>query len=141
MLPSSSFIQVQTNDFDQGHEYAQLACGTQVGAVVTFVGRVRDFSADTVKKLYLEHYPGMTESVLQQIASRAHSRWPLQQSRIIHRVGLLQPADQIVFVGVSAAHRQAAFSACAFIMDLPQPALEALSRNYWVEGIRPWAGL
>lgn len=119
-IPQSSadaYIDVRTEDFDVGAEYGHLATGTQAGAVVTFVGRVRDFAAAASKPMWLEHYPGMTEKVIADIVAQAQTRWPVQKARVIHRIGNLTPADQIVFVGVSAAHRQDAFSACAFIMD------------------------
>lgn len=109
-------IRIQTDDFDQGEEYRQLASGRDTGAVVTFVGRVRAFSNGDAA-LSLEHYPGMTEKVLNNIAAQAQERWETHHTRIVHRVGNLQPGEQIVFVGVSAAHRHAAFAACEFIMD------------------------
>ncbi len=111
------YIDVRAKDFDMGVEYAGLATGTQAGAVVTFVGRVRDFTGAASKPLWLEHYPGMTEKVIIDIVVQAQARWPIQKARVIHRIGELAPGDQIVLVGVSAAHRQDAFSACAFIMD------------------------
>lgn len=110
-------IRIQTDDFDQGEEYRQLASGQETGAVVTFVGRVREFSSDDAA-LSLEHYPGMTEKVLKNIVAQAQERWETHHTRIVHRIGNLQPGEQIVFVGVSAAHRHAAFAACEFIMDL-----------------------
>ncbi len=89
-----------------------------VGAVVSFVGYVRDYNeAHAVHGLFLEHYPGMTEKALAAIETEARVRWPLFAVEIVHRVGLLLPSAPIVFVGVSSAHRQAAFEACAFIMD------------------------
>lgn len=115
----SSVIQVQQEDFDVQQQY-QLLRGDSpsIGAIVTFVGLMRDFNnGDAVHSLFLEHYPGMTDKVLADIAQQAHERWSLQQLRIIHRVGTLQPSDQIVYVGVSSAHRQEAFAACEFIMD------------------------
>ena len=88
------------------------------GAVVFFVGRVRDLNeGDSVFKMTLEHYPGMTEKSLEAIVEQAKARWALNRVRIIHRVGELHPADQIVFVGVSSPHRQAAFEGAQFIMD------------------------
>lgn len=109
-------IQIQTNDFDQGAEYRELAQGADAGAVVTFVGRVRDFAGEN-KSLWLEHYAGMTEKVLADLVARARNRWPLLKIAIIHRVGPLNPGDQIVLVGVSSAHRKAAFAASEFLMD------------------------
>ncbi len=113
-------IRIQTEDFDQGTEYQRLAQGTQSGAVVTFIGRVRDMQ-DTDPhanaSMHLQHYPGMTEKVLHQLTEDAMQRWPLERVTILHRIGTLEAGDQIVFVGVSSAHRKAAFNACAFIMD------------------------
>ncbi|HIF9504889.1 TPA: molybdopterin synthase catalytic subunit MoaE [Photobacterium damselae] len=111
-------ISVQFEDFSVADEYEKLAQGTEVGAVVTFIGKVRDFNqGDSVTGLSLEHYPGMTEKALSEIVEQARARWPLLQVRVIHRVGDLDLGDQIVFVGVSSAHRGASFEACEFIMD------------------------
>ncbi|MGF1700599.1 molybdopterin synthase catalytic subunit MoaE [Photobacterium makurazakiensis] len=111
-------ISVQFEDFSVADEYEQLSQGTDAGAVVTFVGKVRDFNqGDSVTGLSLEHYPGMTEKSLAEIVEQASQRWPLLKTRVIHRVGDLALGDQIVFVGVTSAHRGAAFEACEFIMD------------------------
>lgn len=112
-------IRVQTEDFDLQDEYRALQqdCPA-IGAIVTFVGLMRDFNeGDGVQSLYLEHYAGMTESVLEDICQQAKQRWKIKQIRIVHRVGELTPSDQIVFVGVSSAHRGDAFAACEFVMD------------------------
>ncbi len=113
-------ISVQTEDFDFPLEYQQLReRSLQSGAIVMFVGLVRDFSENTqVSNMTLEHYPGMTENVLNNIAEQARQRWPLDGIRIIHRVGELHATDQIVLVGVSSAHRIAAYEASQFIMDI-----------------------
>ena len=112
-------VRVQTQDFDAGLELAQLRRARKdVGAVVSFIGQVRDFNdGDTVSQLSLEHYPGMTEKALAAIVAQAQSRWDIFDTLIIHRVGSLQPLDQIVLVAVSGAHRGEAFKACEFIMD------------------------
>ena len=112
-------IRVQQDDFSVQQEYDALCReNTDDGAVVFFVGRVRDLNeGDTVTGMFLEHYPGMTEKTLQSIADDARSRWPLNRIRIVHRVGALNPSDQIVFVGVSSPHRGAAFDGAQFIMD------------------------
>ncbi len=115
-------IRIQTDDFDQGAEYGRLATGVDAGAVVTFVGRVREFSGEGVPgaargTLWLEHYAGMTEKVLRDLIDQAAARWELTAAIIVHRIGHLRPGDQIVFVGVSAAHRQPAFAACEYLMD------------------------
>ena len=112
-------ISIQTDDFDAGAEYEALrGTGPGTGAIVTFSGLVRD-SGDLsgVTGLFLEHYPGMTEQVIQGLIDEAGRRWDVQRARGIHRVGRLALADQIVFVGVCSAHRGDAFAACEFIMD------------------------
>ena len=112
-------VRVQTGDFDLGAEVARLRAGdARIGAVVSFVGTVRDLNDGArVSAMELEHYPGMTESALAAIAERARARWPLYGTLVVHRVGPLAPLDQIVLVACSAAHRGDAFAACEFIMD------------------------
>ncbi|MEI2613872.1 MAG: molybdopterin synthase catalytic subunit MoaE [Methylotenera sp.] len=112
-------VRVQTQDFDVGFEINQLRVARpDVGAVVSFVGQVRDLNdGNTIATLTLEHYPGMTEKSLEAIVNQAKSRWNIMDATIIHRVGMLQPLDQIVLVAVSSAHRNEAFSACEFMMD------------------------
>ncbi|MBR9911051.1 MAG: molybdopterin synthase catalytic subunit MoaE [Gammaproteobacteria bacterium] len=112
-------ISIQQADFSLQQEYEALRadCPT-IGAIVTFTGLMRDFNqGDDIQGLFLEHYPGMTEKSLADICSQARDRWPVEQIRIIHRIGELRPSDQIVFVGVSGQHRGEAFAACEFIMD------------------------
>ncbi len=112
-------ISVQTADFDLAAEYARLAADASIGAIVQFVGRVRErCDGHMVRSLHLEHYPGMSEKVLHEIAGRAMARWDLLGIRIVHRVGRLEPADQIVLVQVAATHRAAAFEAAEALMDL-----------------------
>lgn len=113
-------IRVQEPNFDVEHEYQQLRNTSQgAGAIVFFVGLVRDsVQGNSLVELTLEHYPAMTQSYLVQLAEQAKQRWPLQQVRIIHRIGSLGANDQIVFVGVSSAHRSAAFEGAEFIMDM-----------------------
>lgn len=112
-------VRVQTEDFDTGFEINQLRKARKdVGAVVSFVGQVRDINeGDEVSQLTLEHYPGMTEKSLQAIIVQAKARWNIMDVLIIHRIGTLQPCDQIVLVAVSGAHRGEAFAACEFVMD------------------------
>ncbi len=89
-----------------------------IGAIANFVGVVRDnTSANALQTMELEHYPGMTERSIHDVIQRACQRWSLLAVSVIHRVGQLQPGDQIVYVGVASAHRQSAFDGCAFIMD------------------------
>lgn len=112
-------VKVQAENFDLAQEMAALTVNDKsVGAVVSFVGLVRDLHAgDEIQSLILEHYPGMTEKALESIEYEAKSRWQLRQCMIIHRIGQLKPQDQIVLVLVSSAHRGEAFKACEFIMD------------------------
>ena len=111
-------IRVQTADFSVPEEYQLISQDNGDGAVVTFVGKVRDFNdGSAVTDLTLEHYPGMTEAVLNQIEAQARERWPLNHVSIIHRVGKMALGEQIVFIGVTSAHRKAAFAACEFLID------------------------
>ena len=112
-------VRVQTEDFDVGSELAAMRLASKdIGALVNFVGQVRDMNdGDVVSTLTLEHYPGMTERSLESIEVEAKLRWNIVDSLIIHRVGTLQPLDQIVLVAVTSAHRGEAFKACEFIMD------------------------
>jgi molybdopterin synthase catalytic subunit len=112
-------IRIQTEDFDLTQEVAQLRAGDpNIGAVVTFIGTVRDMNdGSSVSTMELEHYPGMTEKALEQIVEQAKTRWRIFDALVIHRIGPLKPLDQIVLVAVTAAHRGEAFAACEFIMD------------------------
>ena len=111
-------IVVQEQDFDVAAEYARLAVDATIGAVVMFVGRVRDLNPQPeLIALELEHYPKMTERALQQIVADAKARWPIDAVTLIHRVGPLRPAEQIVLVVTASAHRDAAYAANAYIMD------------------------
>ncbi len=118
-------ISIQQQDFSIEDECAAMRAGHKdIGALTTFTGLVRELDDEagrsaqqSVSSLYLEHYPGMTEKNLQEIAEEADQRWPLLDVVIIHRIGELKVSEQIVFVGVSSMHREAAFAACAFIMD------------------------
>jgi molybdopterin synthase catalytic subunit len=112
-------VRVQTTDFDVAAELtAMRTASADIGAVVTFIGQVRDINdGNTINTLTLEHYPGMTERALEQIEQQAAARWQISHSLIIHRVGTLKPLDQIVLVAVASAHRGEAFKACEFMMD------------------------
>lgn len=110
-------IVVQQQDFAVAREYERLRQDARCGAVVTFTGLVRELAEAELLSMTLEHYPGMTEQALTQIATEAQQRWQLGAVTIIHRVGTLLPNEQIVFVGVASAHRAAGFAAAEFIMD------------------------
>ena len=134
-------IKIQEKDFSLEQEINLLRSDrTDIGAIASFTGLVRDLNeGDEVSLLTLEHYPGMTENQLEQIASEADSRWPLQAISIIHRVGTLAPGDQIVLVITASPHRGAAYEANEFIMDYlktratfwKKETLE--NRSRWVE--------
>lgn len=112
-------VRVQLEDFDTAAELDRMTAGqTQIGAVVTFTGLVRDFAnPNTVQRMTLEHYPGMTQRQLEAIVAEARQRWPLDDCLVIHRYGELVPGDRIVLVITASAHRQAAFEASAFLVD------------------------
>ena len=134
-------IKIQENDFSLEQEINRLrADRIDIGAIASFSGLVRDLNeGDDVVLLTLEHYPGMTENQLSEIASEAESRWPLQAIIIIHRVGTLAPGDQIVLVITASAHRAAAYESNEFIMDYLKTRAtfwkkeELKDRTRWVE--------
>ena len=120
----SSRVSIQTHDFDVSSELAALrGHDLRVGAVCSFVGTVRDTRAltgqtmDEVQVMELEHYPGMTEKSIEAMIDEAHRRFDFYAARVVHRVGRLLPADQIVLVAVTSAHRGESFKACEFLMD------------------------
>ena len=112
-------VTIQTQDFDLAAEVSALREGDGgVGAVVSFVGTVRDRSdGQGVSAMELEHYPGMTERAIEAMVATARQRFDIRAAKVIHRVGTLQARDQIVLVLVASAHRGQAFQACEFLMD------------------------
>ncbi len=112
-------VSIQPQDFNVAHEIAALrGADGGVGAVCSFIGTVRDRSeGSSVSSMELEHYPGMTERAIEAMIDEAHRRFDILGARVIHRVGLLQPLDQIVLVAVTSAHRGQSFQACEFLMD------------------------
>ena len=132
--------QIQQAAFDVGQRMQAMHTNHDIGAIVSFVGHVRGHCADgQIDELFLEHYAGMTEASLAQIEATARSKWPLLGVDIVHRYGALKPGDAIVFVAVASAHRQAAFDAASFIMDILKtqaPFWKREKRNgqtHWVE--------
>ncbi len=131
-------IRIQHADFDVASETAALATDdASIGAIATFTGLVRADNGLTA--LILEHYPAMTEREIARHVDEAQKRWPLLRVTIIHRIGRLKPGERIVFVGVAAAHRRAAFEACAFLIDYLKVRApfwkqeERGGRTVWVE--------
>ncbi len=112
-------IRVQREDFDVGAEMAALTAGNHsVGGLAVFVGLVRDVAGEqALGAMTLEHYPGMTEKMLERIEAEANRRWALEASLIVHRTGRLEPGERIVLVAAASRHRQAAFDACQFLID------------------------
>lgn len=130
-------VTIQHEDFDVGAEMQALrAMSNNVGALVSFVGLVRDMSYnEVVENIVVEHYPGMSERALTNIIAEAKKRWELLGVRVIHRVGKLGPNDQIVLVLTSSAHRGHAFSGCEFIIDYLKT-----DAPFWKKEIKPEGG-
>jgi molybdopterin synthase catalytic subunit len=138
---ASPRVVIQATDFDVGAEIARLRAGDDgVGAVASFVGTVRDRNggqaAGSVQAMELEHYPGMTERSIESMIDAAFVRFDIRGARVIHRVGVLQPGEQIVLVVVSSAHRREAFQACEFLMDYLKTQAPFWKKETTPEGAR-----
>jgi molybdopterin synthase catalytic subunit len=136
-------VSIQTHDFDVTQELAALkGQDLRVGAVCSFVGTVRDTRAltgrahDEVKAMELEHYPGMTEKSIEAMIDEAHQRFDFYAARVVHRVGRLLPADQIVLVAVTSAHRGESFKVCEFLMDYLKTQAPFWKKEQTPEGAR-----
>ncbi len=131
-------VRVQQEDFDVGTEIARLRAGNpKIGAVASFIGIVRDLNEGAaVGSITLEHYPGMTEKSLTAIAEQAKARWQLIDVLIVHRIGTLAPADQIVLVVTTSSHRGDAFSACQFVMDYLKTEAPFWKKEATADGVR-----
>ena len=131
-------VSIQTEDFDLSTEVARLRAEKKgVGAVCAFVGTVRDRNEGvSVSTMELEHYPGMTEKAIEAMIDEAHQRFDILGARVIHRVGLLEPLDQIVLVAVISAHRGESFRACEFLMDYLKTQAPFWKKEQTPEGAR-----
>jgi molybdopterin synthase catalytic subunit len=131
-------VSIQTQDFDVSHELAALRTGdARVGAVCSFLGTVRERNdGSSVASMELEHYPGMTEKSISAMMDEAKKRFDIFAARVIHRVGLLHPEDQIVFVAVTSAHRGESFKACEFLMDYLKTQAPFWKKEVTPEGAR-----
>ena len=130
-------VRIQEADFDVGQELATLrAADHRVGAVCSFVGTVRDTALVPVQSMELEHYPGMTEKAIETMIDEAQRRFDIYGARVIHRVGVLQPGDQIVLVVVTSAHRGESFQACEFLMDYLKTQAPFWKKEQTPEGAR-----
>jgi molybdopterin synthase catalytic subunit len=137
-MSATTRVTVQAEDFDLGTEVAALRAGDAgVGAVAAFVGTVRDRNEGLgVSSMELEHYPGMTEKAIEAMVDEALFRFDIRAVRVIHRIGLLQPQDQIVLVAVTSAHRGQAFQACEFLMDYLKTQAPFWKKEHTPEGAR-----
>ena len=135
---TSPRVAIQTHDFDLQQEIAALRTGdTRVGAVCSFIGTVRDRNdGSDVASMELEHYPGMTEKAIEAMIDAAHERFDILGARVVHRVGLLQPLDQIMMVAVVSAHRGQSFQACEFLMDYLKTQAPFWKKERTPEGAR-----
>ena len=131
-------VSIQTQDFDVSQELATLRAGdTRVGAVCSFLGTVRERNdGSSVASMELEHYPGMTEKSISAMMDEAKKRFDIFAARVIHRVGLLHPEDQIVWVAVTSAHRGESFKACEFLMDYLKTQAPFWKKEVTPEGAR-----
>jgi molybdopterin synthase catalytic subunit len=131
-------VSIQAQDFDVSQELAALRAGdARVGAVCSFLGTVRERNdGSSVASMELEHYPGMTEKSISAMMDEAKKRFDIFSARVIHRVGLLHPEDQIVFVAVTSAHRGESFKACEFLMDYLKTQAPFWKKEVTPEGAR-----
>ena len=131
-------VSIQTADFNLSDEIAALRGADQrVGAVCSFVGTVRDRNdGQSIDTMELEHYPGMTEKAIEAMIDAAMARFDIFGARVIHRVGLLQPLDQVVMVAVTSAHRGESFQACEFLMDYLKTQAPFWKKEQTPEGAR-----
>jgi len=131
-------VSIQTQDFDLSTEVVRLReQDKRVGAICTFVGTVRDRNdGQSISTMELEHYPGMTEKSIEAMIDEAFKRFDIYAARVIHRVGLLQPLDQIVLVAVTSAHRGESFQACEFLMDYLKTQAPFWKKEQTPEGAR-----
>ena len=132
-------VTVQENAFDPGAELNAFSAGrTDMGAVVTFSGVVRDTGSSQLETMEIEHYPGMTEAALQEIAQTAMTRWSLGDALVIHRYGKMAPGDVIMMVATASRHRRDAFEAAEFLMDYLKSRAPFWKREVTADGTTAW---
>jgi molybdopterin synthase catalytic subunit len=142
-MVAAARVRIQHEDFDSGREIAELRAGdATVGAVAAFIGTVRDRSsgsgpADTTR-IELEHYPGMTERAIEAMIDAAQQRFQIRAARVVHRIGVLAPQDQIVLVVVTSSHRGEAFAACQFLMDYLKTQAPFWKKEHRPDGTAEW---
>ena len=135
---TSPRVTIQSADFDLSAEVAALHAGdASVGAVASFIGTVRDRNDGIgVGSMELEHYPGMTERAIEAMIDAALQRFDIRAVRVIHRIGLLRPLDQVVLVAVTSSHRGEAFKACEFLMDYLKTQAPFWKKEETAQGVR-----
>tara|TARA_B100000925_G_C21860601_1_gene409801 strand:- start:115 stop:576 length:462 start_codon:yes stop_codon:yes gene_type:complete len=144
LLEKKVITNIQVDDYDYSEEMKFInKMSDNSGSIVTFNGIVRGTSnKKKLKHLFLEHYPGMTENSINDVAVRAYKKWELDFVRVIHRVGKLSPEENIVFVGLSSTHRENSFLACKYIMDFLKSAVPLWKkevfhdREYWIKQVQ-----
>jgi molybdopterin synthase catalytic subunit len=142
-VSAAARVRIQHEDFDVAREVAALRHGdARVGAVASFIGTVRDRSSGTgaadTTRMELEHYPGMTEASIEAMIDAAMQRFTLLGARVVHRVGPLEPGEQIVLVVVTASHRGEAFAACEFLMDYLKTQAPFWKKEHRPDGSAEW---
>ncbi|MBW3098726.1 molybdenum cofactor biosynthesis protein MoaE [Pseudohoeflea coraliihabitans] len=131
---SAIAVRIQADDFDAGAELALLSAGRgDVGGVASFLGLCRD-EAGRLAALELEHYPGMAERAITQIAEKAVRRFSLLGLRVVHRYGRIAPGGNIVLVAAAAAHRRAAFDGAAYVMDFLKSEAPFWKKEHLADG-------
>ena len=136
--PQPARVLICQADFNLNDEIAALrAADKRIGAICTFTGTVRDRNDGlTVSSMELEHYPGMTEKAIEAMIDEAVERFGILGARVVHRIGLLQPLDQVVLVAVTSAHRGTSFQACEFLMDYLKTQAPFWKKEQTTEGAR-----
>ena len=141
-MSSSPRVRVQHDDFSLDQEIDGLR-EPRAGAIAAFVGTVRQRDGESVgssdtQRLELEHYPGMTERAIEAMIDAAHARFDILAARVVHRIGVLAAADNIVLVAVASAHRAEAFSACEFLMDYLKTQAPFWKKEHRIDGSAEW---
>ena len=134
-------VKIQKDDFDVNAEIQSIRSRKIIGGIINFIGVVRDSQKEKEElvSLELEHYPGMTDKALMLLVEQAVTRFSLTAAGAVHRIGRLYNNEQIVWVGAAAPHRQAAFDAACFLMDMLKQSVPLWKKEFkgecsqWVE--------
>lgn len=136
-------VSIQTQDFDVGDELKLIdECFDHVGAVVSFVGKVRgNDHHQQLHHLWLTHFPVTTETAIQHIIQSATQQWKLLYAKVIHRVGVVGVGEQIVLVLTASAHREDAYQANCFIMDYLKTEAPLWKKECFIDGREIWVDM